>query len=216
MKIKGIIFDLDGTLIDSLGDVANFANTVLRSFGFKERNKEEYRYLAGQGVYNLMAASSGSQDETCIKKMSNEFAKLYEESGNNPRVYLGIDEILAQLELKNIKKSVLSNKPEQLTKICVNQCFSGFAFDAVFGQRDGVPVKPNPILAHEIASIFGLLPSEIAIIGDSKNDILTAKNGGFYAVGVTWGFRDRAEFEENGADMIVDEPSEILELLTIT
>lgn len=213
MHIKGVIFDLDGTLLDSLGDVADFANTVLVKFGFAARDKMEYRYLAGQGAYNLMAASSKSSDDKLIALMAKEFALVYEHSNGNSKGYDGMNEVLSVLEAKAIPKAVLSNKPEHLTKACVSKYFGNFNFDAVCGQREGVAVKPNPDLAFEIADIFGLKPCEIAIIGDSKNDVLTAKNGGFYAVGVTWGFRDEDELVQNGADAIAKEPMEIIGLL---
>ncbi|MDD3467942.1 MAG: HAD family hydrolase [Campylobacterales bacterium] len=211
--IKGIIFDLDGTLIDSLVDVAEFANAVLMKFGFAARNKEEYRYLAGQGAYNLMSASSRSNDKALVSQMAREFAEVYERSSGASKAYDGIEAVVSAIQARGMKVAVLSNKPEHLTKACVSKYFGNVDFAAVFGQRDGVDVKPNPALAFEIANIFGLATNEIAIVGDSKNDILTAKNGGFYAVGVTWGFRDREELTQNGADVIVDSPLELLNLL---
>lgn len=120
---------------------------------------------------------------------------------------------MSALDKKGIKKAVLSNKPEALTKMCVDKYFEGYKFDFVAGQREGVDIKPNPTIALEIAQSFALKPSEIAIVGDSKNDILTAKNGGFYSIGVTWGFRDREELEESGADAIVDTPQQLLNII---
>jgi phosphoglycolate phosphatase len=213
MQIKGVIFDLDGTLLDSLSDVADFANAVLLKFGFAQRTKEEYRYLAGQGAYNLMAASSRSGDDELVSRMAHEFTALYERSQGSSKAYDDMDVVLRALEAKAIPKAVLSNKPEYLTIACVSKYFGEFKFAAACGQREGIAVKPNPALALEIADVFGLKSSEIAIIGDSKNDILTAKNGGFYAVGVTWGFRDRDELVQNGANVIVDSPLELLSLL---
>ena len=211
--IKGVIFDLDGTLIDSLVDVAEYANTVLEKYGFDKRKIEDYRYLAGQGAYNLMSASSGSGDKTMTDKMAEEFKVVYEKSDKTPVVYSGIADLLAVLEEKGIKSAVLSNKPDHLTKLCVKRAFGDFCFSAVVGHKEGYEVKPNPKAALEIAGVFGLRPDEIAIVGDTKNDILTAKNGGFYAVGVTWGFRDRDELLENGADLIIDTPLQILNII---
>jgi phosphoglycolate phosphatase len=213
MAIKGVIFDLDGTLLDSLDDVANYANAVLLAFGFESRTQEEYRYLAGQGAYNLMASSSGTSDEMLIKEMAEEFKKVYEEVQGSSRPYAGMDDVLDELASHNIKMAVLSNKPDGLTKICTEKYFCRQHFEAVFGQREGESIKPDPAGALEIAKIFGLNPSEIAIVGDTKNDILTAKNGGFYAVGVTWGFRDKEELEAHGADAIINSPQELLTIL---
>jgi len=213
MKIKGVIFDLDGTLLDSLEDVANFANAVLLTYGFESRKKEEYRYLAGQGAYNLMANASGSRDESLVRAMADEFKKVYEEVKGLSTPFSGIDIVLNALDKNGIKKAVLSNKPEALTKMCVDKYFGGYVFDFVAGQREGANIKPNPTIALEIAQFFGLRPAEMAIVGDTKNDILTAKNGGFYSIGVTWGFRDREELEESGADAIVDTPQQLLNII---
>jgi phosphoglycolate phosphatase len=121
--------------------------------------------------------------------------------------------VLDELASHNIKMAVLSNKPDKLTKICTEKYLCKHHFEAVFGQREGESIKPDPATALEIAKIFGLNPSEIAIVGDTKNDILTAKNGGFYAVGVTWGFRDKEELEAHGADAIINSPQELLTVL---
>jgi len=215
MAIKGIIFDLDGTLLDSLCDVADYANAVLLAYGFKARTQEEYRYLAGQGAYNLMAASSDSKDGDLIAAMAAEFKKVYEESSGSSKPYAGIQQVLDGLALRGVKMAILSNKPDKLTKICVEKYFCGYDFAAVCGQKDGGAVKPDPAGALEIANVLGLMPSEIAIVGDTKNDILTAKNGGFYSIGVTWGFRGREELEKNRADAIVDKCDDILELANI-
>jgi len=213
MQIKGVIFDLDGTLIDSLTEVANLANAVLSAFGFEQRSKEEYRYFAGQGAYSLMAASSGSKDDALIMEMVKEFERMYVGSRNISKVFDGITEVLEEICSRGVKMAVLSNKPEHLTRLCVNRNFDSSMFEAVFGQKEGRKVKPHPQGAMEIADVFGLAPNEIVIIGDTKNDILTAKNGGFYSVGVSWGFRNRAELIECGADVVVDTPQQLLNII---
>jgi phosphoglycolate phosphatase len=213
MQIKGVIFDLDGTLIDSLTEVANLANAVLSAFGFEQRSKEEYRYFAGQGAYSLMASSSGSKDDALIMEMVKEFERMYVGSQNVSKAFDGITEALVEIYSKGVKMAVLSNKPEHLTRLCVNRNFNSSMFEAVFGQKEGREVKPHPQGALEIADVFGLAPNEIVIIGDTKNDILAAKNGDFYSVGVTWGFRDRAELIECGADVVVDTPQQLLNII---
>lgn len=213
MQIKGVIFDLDGTLLDSLGDVADYANAVLGAYGFEPRQKEEYRYLAGQGAYSLLANASGCNDAKLIGEMVEEFKKVYDKMQGSSVVYDGIDEMLDMLVANNIKLAVLSNKPDYLTQRCVQKYLFKHRFEAVYGQQEGKSIKPDPSSALDIATILKLKPSEIAIVGDTKNDMLTAKNGGFYAVGVSWGFRNRAELEENGADIIIDEPLELKKAL---
>lgn len=159
-----------------------------------------------------MKAASGCDSEILTLEMASEFSAVYSQLQGNSTPYPNISLVLECLDTLGIKKAILSNKPEYLTQKCVSKYLSEFDFEAVFGQRDGIDVKPNPALGYEIADLFGLKPSEIAIIGDTKNDILTAKNGGFYSIGVTWGFRDRAELEESGADAIVDSPQQMCEL----
>ncbi len=213
MGFRGAIFDLDGTLIDSLGDVANFANAVLSAFGFEERAKEEYRYFAGQGAYSLMASSSGSKDDVLIGEMVGEFERIYAGSRNISRAYDGIVEMLDEVYSRGVKMAVLSNKPEYLTRLCVGKNFDLSMFGAVFGQKDGRSIKPDPQGALEIADIFGLAPQEIVIIGDTKNDILAAKNGSFGSIGVSWGFRSREELLQSGADVVVDYPRQLLDII---
>ncbi len=210
MKKLGVIFDLDGTLLDTLEDVANFANEVLGANGFVLRITEEYRYLTGDGSKNLMAKAARIDDKALIEKMADEFKAVYESSLGVSKPYIGAYETLAALKGLSIKQAVLSNKPHELTKACVDKFFGEYKFEAVFGQRDGYSVKPDTQSALEIADIFGLKPKEIIFVGDTKTDMLTAKNGGFYAVGVTWGFRDREELLAYGADALVDAPMELL------
>lgn len=213
MCIKGVIFDLDGTLLDTLDDIVNFANSTLQQNGFEKKTKNQFRYLAGQGVYNLMKNSSESDDNIVVTKLIDEFTTKYNSSKSVAKPFDYIDKVLDYLVSKSIKIAVLSNKPDGLTKQCVQAHFENYAFLAVFGQQDGIEVKPNPYLANKIADIFSLKPDEIAIIGDTKNDILTAKNGGFCSIGVTWGFREREELAECGATYIVDKPEQICSLI---
>lgn len=135
MVVKGAIFDLDGTLIDSLEDVANLANDVLSIFGFERKAKEEYRYFAGQGAYSLMASSSGSKDNALIVKMVEEFERVYANSQNISKVFDGITKTLEAIHSRGIKMAVLSNKPEHLTRLCVDKNFDSSMFKAVFGQK---------------------------------------------------------------------------------
>jgi len=215
MSIKGVIFDLDGTLLDTLDDITVNANGVLASFGFCSRSKDEYRYLAGQGVYSLLASASGCEDQKLVSSMVDEFKKKYEKNDGLSKPFEGIFDVLKLLDKKAVKKCVLSNKPDALTKLCIQKYFEEYRFDVVVGQQDGVPIKPDAVSALNIADELGLKRSEIIMVGDSKNDILTAKNGGFYSIGVTWGFRDRAELLDNGADAIADSPLELAQLLLI-
>lgn len=213
MRFSGVIFDLDGTLLDSLQDVADFANIVLGRYGFNKRELAEYRHLAGDGSKTLMQRASGSSDEELISKMALEFKAVYENEIGSSKPFDGVKEVLWALQKEGVKKAVLSNKPDALTKECVKRYFGEFSFEAVCGQTDEFGLKPNPASALFIASTFNATPEKIAFVGDTKTDMLTAVSGGFYPIGVTWGFRDKDELVSFGAKDVVLSPKELSEKL---
>ncbi len=216
-KYRGIIFDLDGTLLNSLDDIADAANEALRQMGFPLHSVENYRYYVGDGVKLLIKRilpEALRTDESIFDECLKRYSDLYMQGWDRKtRPYAGIPELLDAIDRFGLKKAVFSNKPAPCTERCVATLLSQWTFDEVVGQKDGViPKKPDPTGGLYIMNQWGMKPDEILYCGDTKTDMMTARNAGFYAVGVTWGFRDEKELHENHAQYIVHKPMEIAEL----
>lgn len=209
---KGIIFDLDGTLADTLSSIAYFANRALMQNGFPKIPVEQYRYLVGNGAKRLvhgMLRTVGADTEENYAKV----APLYNDSYDADALYLtkpydGILPLLDRLREKGVMTAVLSNKPDRTTQKIVKELF-GSRILFCRGQRDDTPRKPDPAGVYCLLEEMQLSPEECAYAGDTKTDMLTGKAAGLYTFGVLWGFRDEAELRENGADQIVSHPEEI-------
>jgi phosphoglycolate phosphatase len=210
-RFRAAIFDLDGTLIDSLADIADATDRALSAFGFPGHDLASYRYFVGDGMGMLMrrAAPAGSGEETArrlLARMLEEYASAWRVK---TRPYPGIPELLDDLVRRGCKLAVLSNKPHPMTLEVVAHFFPSVPFDRVQGSPSpSSPAKPDPALALSIAASFGLPPAEVAFVGDTRTDMRTAANAGMPAVGVSWGFRPRGELEENGAAFILDSPGQ--------
>ncbi len=213
MKCKGLIFDLDGTLLDTLDDLATAANATLEHFGFPAHAVDAYRYFVGEGLKTLMqriVPDSDSPDEQLNQYMA-KFAEIYRESWNVRSVpYKGIPEMISSLSDSGLQLAVLSNKPHEFTRLCVETFFPGQPFAFVFGQREGVAKKPDPAGAIELADKMGLEVGDILYVGDTATDMQTGNSAGMRTIGVEWGFRDRAELEKNNAWKIVATPAEVV------
>ncbi len=214
-KYRGIIFDLDGTLLDTIEDLGDSMNKVLEEFDFPTFTYAEYKLKIGGGIKNLVINSfpiSSSQEiiDEGLKKFNSYYNENYRDK---TEPYKGIMELLYQLKDREIKLGVNSNKRNDYTHKLVEKYFSDIPFLAIYGEREDVVKKPDPTGALEIAEIMDLKAEEILYIGDSKVDILTAKNASMDSVGVLWGFRDREEFNKYGANFIVRDPKEILEMV---
>lgn len=208
------MFDLDGTLADSLADLANATNTALAALGCPTHLREKYRVLVGDGARVLCerALPADRQDliEEVLKRMRAHYdAHCFDET----RLYPGIAELVSELHRRQYRLAVLSNKPDVFTKRMIEHYFRPSPFDAVHGQQAGVPLKPDPTGALGIARDLGIPAKEWLYLGDTNTDMRTAKAAGMIAVGVLWGFRGRAELAECGAEEIVAAPAEILNLL---
>lgn len=217
MKYRGIIFDLDGTLLDTLADLTNAMNSVLAKHGFAQHSKEQYRYFIGNGMENLVRRTLPQEQctEDMVALCLQEFHAEYKQSwANETKPYAGITELLVQLAQQEVTISVLSNKADPFTKVIIDKFFGAQRFACVLGARPEVPKKPNPAGAIEIVNATGIAAASYLYVGDSGVDMKTANAAGMYAVGVTWGFRDQEELMTNGAHTLVQAPADILALLS--
>lgn len=213
--IKAVIFDLDGTLVNSLADLAASTNYALAQFGFPPHETEEFKYMVGDGMPKLIERAVEQKNrtvETVNKVLSVFMAHYREHYTDNTTAYDGIAELLEELSKKGIKNAVVSNKADEMTKTVVQKIF-GNRFNAVAGKKEGYPAKPDPTLTLETIKNLGVKPYECIFAGDSGMDTKTAVNSGCVAVGVLWGFRTAEELLKNGAEHLVKKPCEILSLL---
>ncbi len=212
--IKAVIFDLDGTLTDTLGDLADAVNFVLDKNGLPTHKTEEYKYFVGWGSYVLIKkASPENITEEKLQSMLGEFFGYYNEHYlDKTAPYEGVIHMLTSLRENDIKLAVCSNKIQNMTEKVCDKFFEG-VFEYTFGQNDKFPLKPDPACPQWIAEQLGAKPSEVIFVGDSGSDMKTAKNGGFIAVGVSWGFRTAEELRDNGADYIIDKAEELIEII---
>lgn len=216
-QFHGIIFDLDGTLLNSLDDIADAANAALAQMNFPTHPASQYRYFVGDGVRLLakrILPPELSEDEATLAEYLRHYTQEYGQNWDQKtRPYPGIPELLAEIDRCGLKKAVFSNKPAPCTERCVAKLLADWTFDLVVGQKDGViPKKPDPTGGLFIMKSWGFQPDEILYVGDTCTDMMTAKNAGFFSVGVTWGFRPEEELKANHARKIVHEPMEIAEL----
>jgi len=213
--IKAVIFDLDGTLVNSLEDLATSTNQALSTYGFPTHETEKYKYFVGDGMMNLIerVLPEENRDGVTINKVFEVFFKYYSEHYLDKTVaYSGIHGVLDSLKKDGIKIAVVSNKRDDMAKIVAEKIF-GDIFDFVVGKREGYPTKPDPKLTLEVIDILGVTPKDCAFVGDSGMDMAAAKNSGCLAVGVLWGFRTADELNKNGADYLLENTSEIAELI---
>lgn len=213
--IKSIIFDLDGTLLDTIEDLANACNYALTTLGYETHEVEKYKTFIGNGRYKLIERMlpEGNKDIENIEKALKLFDDYYEKHMiDMTKPYDGIMNMLDNLMDKGIKIAVVSNKPHEFTIEVVKNYF-GNRFEVVYGHMKNTKEKPDPWAVLEVIKKFNVNKDECLYIGDSEIDINTAKNAGVKSVGVEWGFRGKGELESAGADYIVNKPEEILEIL---
>lgn len=211
---KTIIFDLDGTLLDSIEDIAISMNKVLKELNLPIHKIEDYKYFVGSGVDVLVENALKESSQDMKKEVSARFKKEYDQKlHENTKPYEGIYELLDELKKLDYNLAVLSNKPHDFTVQYVDYLFKDYGFKEVHGQKVEVPRKPDPIGAINIAKALNIPCEEIFFVGDTLVDMKTAKSAGMKAIGVLWGFRDEKELNENGADFIVKHPLDILEIV---
>ena len=211
--IKAVLFDLDGTLVNSLFDLGASTNYALEKMGFSTHETEKYKIFVGDGMAKLIerALPEDKRDRETINTTLQIFMEHYRAHYVDKTVpYDGISELLDAL--KGYKKAVISNKADEMV-IPLTKKLLGERFDIVCGKREGYPTKPDPTLTLEIIKELGVEPKECIFVGDSGMDMAVAKNSGCVAVGVLWGFRGKEELKANGADYIVSNALEILHIL---
>lgn len=214
--IRAVIFDLDGTLIDSAADVGDAVNRVLAAAGFPVHPTTAYYRFMGEGVVELIrrALPEPARSPERIQAGVRAFFAAYEGNWHHrSRPYPGIPELLNGLSERDLRLAVLSNKPHPFTLAFVEHFLPECRFEAVLGQRDGVPRKPDPAGALEIADRLGLSPEAFLFLGDTPTDMRTATAAGMLPVGACWGFRSARELTENGARLLATRPAELLGML---
>lgn len=214
--IKAVLFDLDGTLVNSLYDLATSTNYALEQMGFNPHTNEEYRYLVGDGMKKLVerALPGEKRDDETFNKCFDIFYSHYKEHYfDKTCAYEGIEELLSKLDEKGIMLGVISNKKHEMAVTVVQKTFDEGIFHTVSGNQENYPVKPDPELTLKIISDMGVKPNECLFVGDSNVDMQTALNSGCISVGVLWGFRTEKELLESGAMHIVKKSSEIYDII---
>jgi phosphoglycolate phosphatase len=217
MKYSAVLFDLDGTLLDTIDDLADAANTVLEKHGWPTHDIADYKYFVGDGVVNLVRRAMPVEESAdamkladCVREMREQYDECWD---NKTKPYVGIPELLTTLTENNIALTVMSNKPHDFTIKCVEKFLGDFQFAVVQGVNEDVPPKPDLTGPALIAETLHLPPQAFAYLGDTNTDMQTAVKAGMLAVGANWGFRPAEELLDAGAEVVIDEPHELLEVL---
>ncbi|MDR1198090.1 MAG: HAD family hydrolase [Prevotellaceae bacterium] len=213
--IKCCIFDLDGTVVNSLHDLVNAANSTLASFGLPVHDIEKYKQFVGNGVAKLIEhiLPDEYRNDEYMQKILNVFNENYSRCCLDfTKPYIGISETLTELKKQKITLAVVSNKPDDLAKKIISNLLPDI-FDDVFGNKTGIARKPSPDLCLRVMRNHNIKASDCAFVGDSDIDIFTAVNAKILPVGVTWGFRSQSELEKAGAKHIINKPRELLKIL---
>ncbi len=215
--IKLCIFDLDGTVLDTLPTIAYYANEALKKNGIAPIETEEYKFLAGRGIANLICSMlhfRNSYSEALYEKVFHDYDTAYNaDVSYKSRLFDGLKDTLDLIKTLGVRMAIVSNKPDFAAKTVVRHLYGDGYFDFVTGQIQGGALKPDPSVVISVMEKFGVSREECSYIGDTSTDMQTGKNAGIYTVGVLWGFRGREELLENGADLLVDRPHELYDIV---
>lgn len=213
--MKAVIFDLDGTLTDSLESISYSANLALKNIGYGPYSKKDYRKFVGDGAKMLLERclkNQGDEKLENLPRLEKEYKKIFRKYCTYKVIaYDGIFTLLEELKEQGLQLAVLSNKPHEQTVEVVEHIFGKDCFDMVVGQTGRIARKPSPEGIYYISEQLNIPVSEITYVGDTNTDMKTGKSAGVLTVGVLWGFRDREELEKNHADIILTYPDELLE-----
>lgn len=214
---KAVIFDLDGTLTDSLASIKISADLAVGKFGFGPYTKEQYKYFVGDGAAVLIERcleAGGDKEHVYFERAYAEYKKIFEQYCMYRVVpYDGIVPLLGALKEKGIRTAVLSNKPHERTLNVIHSIFGEDCFDVVQGQQEGIPRKPSPEGVFRILTQLSLTPEALLYLGDTGTDMQTGKAAGAFTVGALWGFREKEELLENHADAVIENPMQLLDYL---
>ena len=213
---KTSVFDLDGTVADTLGSISYFGNLALEKYGFEPYKKEKYKEFVGDGadmlIRRMVEGREGNEED--YRKVKAEYMKNYNaDCCYKAEPYEGITETLKQLKYMGIKSIILSNKPQLQAETVADTLFGNELIYEVYGGKDGVPLKPDPTVLNEILEKYKIKKEECIFIGDSEPDMITSQNAGVKSVGVLWGFRNEEKLKKHNASYIVSKPSEIIEII---
>lgn len=214
---KAVIFDLDGTLNDTIASIKISADKAMEKFGYGPFTEEQYKYFVGDGAKVLVErclAAAGDSSGQYLEEAFTRYQEIFEEYCMYQVVpYEGIRELLAALKGKGVKLAVLSNKPHERTLDVIKAIFGEDCFEVVQGQMDGVQRKPSPEGVFRILEKLHLQPEDILYLGDTGTDMQTGKSAGAFTIGALWGFRTKEELEENHADALIENPLQLLDYL---
>ena len=216
MDFRAVLFDLDGTLLDTIDDLTDAMNAVLAQRDWPPHDREDYKIFVGSGTTELvrLALPENQRDANTIAVCERELKENYgEHCMDRTRPFDGIEPFLDALVERGIKMAVLSNKPDRFVKMLVEKLLPRWRFDVVQGERPSMPKKPDPAVPLAIAKQLGVPAAEFVYLGDSSIDMETAANAGMYPIGVLWGFRGEEELRNHGARLILSRPQELMRLL---
>lgn len=213
---KLVIFDLDGTLVNTIADLGQSTNYALHKLGYPTYAIEDYKMKVGNGINKLFerALPEGEKTQENVLRVRSEFIPYYNEHNTDlSRPYQGMPELLELLQSRGIKTAVSSNKYQQATSKIISHFFPNIHWTAVYGQRDGIPIKPDPTIVYQILEVSGIDKAEALYVGDSCVDMQTGRNAAIETCGVTWGFRPRTELEQYNPQHIADTVEELKDII---
>ena len=218
MPCRAVLFDLDGTLLDTIADLSDAMNLALIGNGLPPRPEvEQHKYFVGDGVANYVLRAMPADrtaDARLVSAVTADYRAAYAKGWHRKtRPYGGVIELLDELARRGVRLAVLSNKPQDTTTATVEAFFGPGRFEIVQGARDGVSLKPDPAAALDIARRMGVPPEQLLYLGDTATDMRTAAGAGMKAVGCLWGFRTRAELVGSGAAAVIEHPADLLRFL---